>query len=146
VAPGGGLCFGNAWGHLDSGTCLGTCSRIDDISYGDVLMLKNGYAACAVRCDGTRKPFGISLRTVSGPLGPIDYVVRATGDATGSPVIPVNDYGSETIAANALVKVDTANPGGVTTASSLADGPAIGVNGPTAISPGASGTLQELWL
>jgi hypothetical protein len=144
VCPGGN-CVGNTYGRLDAGQCFGTCGRDDDINAGDVLMMKNGSGGHAIRCDGTRKPFGVSLRTVSGPPGALDYAVRANSDV-GNQDIPVNNYGSATIAANALVKVDTVNPGGVTTASSLADGPAIGVNGPNPLAPGTSGTLGELWL
>jgi hypothetical protein len=136
----------NVWGRVDSGLALGSSVTPDDVRPGDLLMKRTGYAGQVVRCDGSRKPVGTAIRAANGSAGPAscDYVIRACADDNHGGFVR-NRSGSP-IAPDALLKVDLAHPGGVTAASSLADGPAIGVNGSSPIAAGAAGIADELWL
>ncbi len=99
-----------------------------------------------VRCDGSRKPLGAAIRAADGraALATCDYVIRACSDTSHGAF--VHNRSSSSIDAEALLKVDVDNPGGVIAARDLADGPAIGVNGSSAIPAGATGIAGELWL
>lgn len=83
---------------------------------------------------------GIAMQTsIRFSPGPLDIVARAT---SGQGVPVKNKSGAMTPAG--LVKVDAANPGGITAASAMSDGPAIGYTNAD-IAAGATGTLAAFW-
>lgn len=137
----------NVWGRADSGMALGSSVTSDHVEAGDLVMKRAGYAGAVVRCDGSRRPLGAAVRAAEGsserPVA-CDFVIRSCSDDSHGAI--VRNRSSSAIAAGALLKVDLDNPGGAVTASDLADGPAIGVNGPMAIAAGATGIAGELWL
>jgi hypothetical protein len=136
----------NVWGRGDSGLALGSAATTDKVACGDLVMKRAGYGGGVVRCDGSRKPLGAAIRAADGHAGvaACDYVIRACVDDSHGAI--VRNRSGSAITPGALLKVDAAHPGGVMTASSLADGPAIGVNGPGSIAAGATGIAGELWL
>jgi hypothetical protein len=144
IAGCAGGCWGNVYGSVESGLCLGTVYASVDIEHGDLIMNRAGYSGWAALCDGSRKPLGAAIRAASANSGGVDYVIRANSDQHGA--IVVNNRGSATIPARSLLKVDAANPGGVTVATNLADGPAIGISGTSDIAGGSSGNAGELWI
>jgi hypothetical protein len=136
----------NMWGRADSGVAVGSSVTSDNVALGDLVMKRTGYAGSVARCDGSRKPLGAAIRAANGVGGfaSCDYVVRACAD-DGQGAI-VHNRSATAIAPESLLKVDPTQPGGVTTATDLADGPAIGVNGSSTIAAGATGIAGELWL
>ena len=146
--PSGGLgtCYGNVYGSYGdpASLVLGSAPAHTPVAVGDLLMPAPGFGVQP--CDGSRKPYGVAIRADSGTgaQGNIDYYVRASAVSHSSPT--VHNRSSNTIAANALLKVDTAHPGGVTTASGPNDGWVIGINGTSAIPPNSTGAAAEIWL
>lgn len=145
VTNGGFPAYGNVWGAAGDVGCpvMGSAQPASTLLAGDVLMTRSGYQGQAMRCDGSRRPIGVAIRASNASTnGDVDYLIRASATTT----IPVQNKAATAIAAGALVKVDTANPGGVTTAASPNDGWVIGVNGTAAIAATSAGTLAELWI
>lgn len=141
--------WGNSIGDTGDNGCLVLGSGIPStgaLAAGDVLMTRSNANGQLTKCDATRRPIGVAIRANNASNnGNVDYLVRASFDNAGT-TIPIINKGASNIAAGALVKVDAANPGGVTTASSPNDGWVIGVNGASIINAGTSGNLGELWL
>jgi len=134
---------GNTFGLLESGLCVGSSYSYDDFEQGDLVMKRAGYNG-VVRCDGSRKPLGAAIRAISSSAGCVDYLIRGTTEELEAPIV-VNNRSADSIPAGSLLKVDTANPGGIVAAANLADGPAIGLNGDSAIPGGSAGHARELW-
>jgi hypothetical protein len=146
------MCVGqNAYGNIygDAASCLLMSSAYTtdpSLLVGDLVMSRQGYVGWVVRADGSRNPLGVAMQSYPAGGGCIDYQIKASYTIGGGDTATVRNRSSTTIAANALLKLDVANPGGVTTAADLADGPALGVNGSSAIAPGSTGTADELWV
>jgi hypothetical protein len=136
-------CEGNVWGFGAGQAQTVGMSATHTCLANDVLMRRVNDGV--MQADGTRRVVGVSL--IAGVAGqPVDMIVRVpnNGVLVGA---TVNNKTSSSIAANALVYVDGAHPGGVTSTqptSAVCSNP-VGINGATAIAAGASGTLDEFW-
>ena len=134
-----GPTYNTTWG-VPKGTYLGSGQLAGGVSCsaGDLLMYDNSGQKLKL-CDGTSFPVGAAV-LATATAGNVDFYITAQNPNFAT----VINKTAGTIAANALLKVDTANPGGVTTATSLTDGYVVGVNNGTAITAGTSGTIAQL--
>jgi hypothetical protein len=139
----GSFVAGNSWGRRDALVSLGSAFAAGSMAQGDVVMKRAGYNGHVVLCDGSRRPIGTVVRTVNGAQT-VDYVIAGCSDEGITPY--GHNRGDSSIAANALVFVDAAHPGGITaTPPTSGWAQPIGLNGGSAIAPGAIAPLRELW-
>lgn len=131
----------NYWGVQGSGTNKvgvwvnngGAISQYDIVE----IIYNAGFGVNCVRtATGQGKALGATLTAYAANNNPVNFF---TGRNT-----TVHNKGAGAIAASTLIKVDTANPGGVTTAASLADGPAIGLSTTAGIGATSTGPAN-LW-
>lgn len=135
-----GPTYNTTWGN-PAGTLIGSGQMANGVSclQGDLLMYDAG-GKKLVLCDGVSSPpVGAAVLAASAG-GNVDFYIRGSFPNYAF----IRNKTGGTILANAFVKPDTGNPGGVTTAANWADN-AVGVLGATPLTTGniaAVGTFR----